>query len=194
MGLDLECMAPGCRNTAPRESDGYCHQHQLTKISITRCSLTQGCIVKRSHFKDECRTVRNESSDRPMTPADMLLPDPLPERDALSPTEHVAVPPSPRTPTIPSQHRIEAPDTQQMIREECDAIREMLLAKNLAYGNSALEPVRIFSRASPVEQILVRIDDKLSRLSKGHEYADEDTIQDLIGYFVLLRIARKVGK
>lgn len=39
----------------------------------------------------------------------------------------------------------------------------MLLAKNAAYGNSALEPVRIFSKADPTEQIRVRIDDKLSR-------------------------------
>jgi hypothetical protein len=47
------------------------------------------------------------------------------------------------------------------------------------------------SQATPVEQILVRIDDKLSRLSKGAGLlaTDEDVITDLIGYFVLLKIA-----
>lgn len=77
------------------------------------------------------------------------------------------------------------------VREELDAIADMLISKNEAYGNSALEPVRVFSRASAEEQLLVRIDDKLSRLQRGHEYADDDTVKDLIGYLVLLRLARK---
>ena len=73
----------------------------------------------------------------------------------------------------------------------CAAIEELLLEKNRAYGNSALDPVRIFSKADPVEQLRVRIDDKLSRIARGHDYADEDTILDLIGYLVLLKIARE---
>ncbi len=40
-----------------------------------------------------------------------------------------------------------------------------------------------------VEQILVRIDDKLSRLSRGSGTETEDVEQDLI--LVLLRIARR---
>lgn len=80
--------------------------------------------------------------------------------------------------------------TRVDIIRECDEIRKLLLAKNDAYGDSALDPVRVFSRASAEEQILVRIDDKLSRLSRGSA-AGEDVVQDLIGYLVLLRIARK---
>lgn len=68
-------------------------------------------------------------------------------------------------------------------------IEKMLIEKNKAYGDSALNPVRVFSRADPQEQIRVRIDDKLSRLAKGHEFKNEDTINDLIGYLVLLKIA-----
>jgi len=79
---------------------------------------------------------------------------------------------------------------QRAIAEECDAIKAMLLEKNRNYGSSALDPVRVFSKASSVEQILVRLDDKLSRLARGNE-ADEDVILDLLGYLVLLRIARK---
>lgn len=71
-----------------------------------------------------------------------------------------------------------------------DAVSAMLIAKNEAYGNSALDPVRIFSKVSTVEQILVRIDDKLSRLARG-DNAGEDVEMDLLGYLVILRIARK---
>lgn len=65
------------------------------------------------------------------------------------------------------------------------ALGEMLLEKNAAYGDSALNPLRVFSRADAAEQIRVRIDDKLSRLARGSD-AGEDVIGDLLGYLVLL--------
>ena len=69
-------------------------------------------------------------------------------------------------------------------------LRDMLLYKNEKYGNSALEPLRIFSKADSIEQIKVRIDDKLSRISNGAgELEDEDTINDLIGYLILLKMS-----
>lgn len=64
---------------------------------------------------------------------------------------------------------------------------EMLVRKNASYGNSALSPVRIFSKSSDIEQIYVRIDDKLSRIKSGSSLG-EDTIMDLIGYLFLLKI------
>ena len=70
-------------------------------------------------------------------------------------------------------------------------ITEMLIAKNRAYGDSALEPVRVFSKTDTIEQLYVRIDDKLSRVQRGHEYPGDDTIFDLIGYLVLLLIAKE---
>lgn len=82
--------------------------------------------------------------------------------------------------------------SQKAIAEVCDEVREMLLAKNRAYGNSALEPLRVFSKATTEEQILVRLDDKLSRLARGAA-AGEDVVLDLIGYLVLLRVARRGG-
>ena len=82
-------------------------------------------------------------------------------------------------------------DSQQKISRVCDEIKNLLLTKNLAYGDSALDPVRFLSRSSPVEQILVRIDDKLNRIKQGSTLLgdDEDVVMDLIGYFVLLKIA-----
>lgn len=86
--------------------------------------------------------------------------------------------------------KAEAVPNGEAIVRECIAIAELLLAKNRAYGDAALNPVRIFSRADAVEQLKVRIDDKLSRLARG-EAAGEDTELDLIGYLILLRVARR---
>lgn len=82
------------------------------------------------------------------------------------------------------------PSMAERIKSKCDEIAEMLIAKNAAYGDSATNPVRIFSRASTTEQLKVRMDDKLSRLARGHA-AGEDTNRDLIGYGVLLLIAEE---
>jgi hypothetical protein len=75
-------------------------------------------------------------------------------------------------------------------------IWDTLIKKNSQYGNSALDPVRIFSRGSTTEQIKVRIDDKLSRIQRRpvDETEDEDTVLDLMGYLALLRIAQKRGE
>ena len=82
-------------------------------------------------------------------------------------------------------------DTQLEIAQMCDSIKTMLLDKNMKYGDSALSPARILSNSSPIEQILVRIDDKLNRIQQGKSNIteDEDVVSDLIGYFVLLKIA-----
>lgn len=87
----------------------------------------------------------------------------------------------------------ELSDTQAQISTICDDIKELLLEKNRKYGDSALNPNRIFSKANAVEQILVRIDDKLNRIQKGAGLLanDEDVVSDLIGYLVLLKIALK---
>ncbi len=73
----------------------------------------------------------------------------------------------------------------------CDDIKELLIHKNRKYGNSALKPNRIFSKSSATEQLLVRIDDKLNRIMKGAGLlaTDEDVVNDLIGYLVLLKIS-----
>jgi len=81
---------------------------------------------------------------------------------------------------------------QKEIEEKCQNICNLLLQKNKSYGNSAIEPIRIFSKTDPIEQINVRIDDKFSRIVKGQEFGTEDTEGDLIGYLILKRIAKKI--
>ena len=68
-------------------------------------------------------------------------------------------------------------------------IKDLLIEKNLKYGNSALEPLGVFSQLSAKEGLLVRIDDKLKRIKNGTlDRDDEDVINDLIGYLILLKI------
>jgi hypothetical protein len=80
--------------------------------------------------------------------------------------------------------------TEKEISRVCDSIKDLLIDKNRSYGNSALDPVRIFSHSDSQEQIHVRIDDKLSRFARGKEYQGDNDIDDLIGYLVLLKVAR----
>jgi len=62
--------------------------------------------------------------------------------------------------------------------------------KNAKYGDAALDPLNIFSKANAVAGIKVRIDDKLKRIKNaGLCDATEDTLQDLAGYLILLMIA-----
>jgi len=68
-------------------------------------------------------------------------------------------------------------------------LRELLVDKNKRYGDSALNPVRIFSKADPLEQLNVRIDDKISRMFYGGDCDPEDVKKDLTGYFILQRVA-----
>jgi len=81
-------------------------------------------------------------------------------------------------------------ESEMKISGICDDIKELLIHKNRKYGNSALKPCRVFSKSSPVEQLLVRIDDKLNRIMQGAGLLanDEDVVNDLIGYLVLLKI------
>lgn len=84
----------------------------------------------------------------------------------------------------------EAPSGKE-INNSCDAIKWLLLKKNIAYGNSALNPIRIFAKSDTVEQLYVRIDDKLNRLKNGKEFVGDNDIDDLLGYLILLKIAIK---
>lgn len=81
--------------------------------------------------------------------------------------------------------------TQQEIYDLGQEITNMLIEKNRKYGDSALNPTRIFSKANAVEQIKVRIDDKLSRVLSGQDDEDEDIDLDLVGYLYLLIIAKR---
>lgn len=88
--------------------------------------------------------------------------------------------------------------TQQAIIDECEFVKQHLLTKNRAYGNSFAEPVQIFAKSSPSEQLNVRIDDKIKRLLNKDGVAKrrvkEDTVLDLIGYLILKRVLKRLSR
>jgi|TARA_B100000424_G_C22941490_1_gene501045 hypothetical protein len=81
--------------------------------------------------------------------------------------------------------------TESKIKSKCKALEKLLVSKNEAYGDSALEPLNVFSAANAISAIKIRIDDKLKRIkNSGLVDATEDTLQDLAGYLILLMIAK----
>jgi hypothetical protein len=86
----------------------------------------------------------------------------------------------------------DAPSGQRIIAE-CLEIAEMLIKKNISYGDSALSPIRIFSQADNQEQIKIRIDDKINRIKNGSGFAGDNDIDDMVGYLILLKIAKRLA-
>lgn len=74
------------------------------------------------------------------------------------------------------------------VRTYLARLADKLIAKNKAYGDAALSPIRIFSKADALEQIRVRIDDKLKRIQTGNPVDTEDSKEDLMGYLTLEQI------
>lgn len=82
----------------------------------------------------------------------------------------------------------------EQIRETFDRIRDEVIQKNCDYGNGLQNPIGIFSK-DPIAGILGRMDDKLSRIaSVGVTDKTEDTLGDLMGYIVHLKIAMATKK
>lgn len=87
------------------------------------------------------------------------------------------------------QYEKEEEPIVKKIEDKCDSIKALLKEKNIKYGNSALDPLRVFSKGSAIEGLLVRCDDKLSRIrTTGLKETGEDQVFDLIGYLILISI------
>lgn len=82
--------------------------------------------------------------------------------------------------------------SEQLLIDEYEYQKALSLKKNVAYGDSALHPLQIFSKLGATEGIRARLDDKLARIQRGDEHAfDENPIDDIIGYLVLLKVAER---
>ena len=69
-------------------------------------------------------------------------------------------------------------------------ITDLLKSKNKAYGNTALNPSNVFSKLDATEAICARLDDKRARIkNKGINDKTEDTVDDIIGYLLLLKMS-----
>lgn len=91
-----------------------------------------------------------------------------------------------KNPTMTDEKQVNA---QEEIINFCEQFKKILLEKNKRYGNSALEPIRVASKLSPEQGILLRIDDKIKRIRNSESPRKNDFI-DLAGYIVLLAIEK----
>jgi|TARA_R110000787_G_scaffold63959_12_gene144838 hypothetical protein len=84
----------------------------------------------------------------------------------------------------------EVNDFAVRLDEEIKNISNLLKQKNKAYGNTALNPINVFSKLNASEAICARLDDKLARIKNtGINDKTEDTVDDLIGYLLLLKMS-----
>lgn len=94
--------------------------------------------------------------------------------------------------TIPSwvETSTHSDDFADKLDKVSSEVVALLKSKNKAYGNTALDPVQIFSRLDATEALCARIDDKIMRIkNKGINDQTEDTVDDLIGYLLLLKMS-----
>ena len=80
-----------------------------------------------------------------------------------------------------------------MTNEEFDNVKKAVIAsigntlieKNKRYGNAALEPINVFYKGNARDSILIRLDDKYSRILNSSELRVND-LYDMLGYLFLL--------
>ena len=87
----------------------------------------------------------------------------------------------------------EMTDTQEKIVEILDGMKDLLLYKNQKYGDSAINPKKVFYKGDATNSILIRLDDKLGRImANPDEKPRTNDVADLIGYCTLLLISMGV--
>jgi hypothetical protein len=85
------------------------------------------------------------------------------------------------------------PPTQQKIHELMGAMKDLLLYKNQKYGDSAINPKKIFYKGDSTNSILIRLDDKIGRVTSNTEEKPRvNDVCDIIGYCTLLLISMGV--
>ena len=79
--------------------------------------------------------------------------------------------------------------TQEKIELVCSNFSTFLKEKNRRYGDSAMAPIKIFSRIDADSQLCNRIDDKLNRIKNNSGPLRKNDLCDVVGYAILLLIA-----
>ena len=80
-------------------------------------------------------------------------------------------------------------ETQKKIADVCDSLKEFLIEKNTRYGNSALEPLKIFGDFDALDLLKIRITDKLMRI-KNSKIDRFNDYADLLGYLTLICVSK----
>lgn len=80
--------------------------------------------------------------------------------------------------------------TQQKIKDILSGMTNLLLYKNKKYGDSAINPKKIFYKGDSTNSILIRLDDKIGRvMSNTEEKPRVNDVADIIGYCTLLLVS-----
>ena len=88
--------------------------------------------------------------------------------------------------------RSETP-TQQKIKDILSGMTDLLLYKNKKYGDSAVNPKKIFYKGDSTNSILIRLDDKIGRvMSNTEEKPRVNDVADIIGYCTLLLVSMRI--
>lgn len=92
-----------------------------------------------------------------------------------------------KTPKVP--YKI-VTETQQKIKDILSGMTDLLLYKNKKYGDSAINPKKIFYKGDSTNSILIRLDDKIGRvMSNTEEKPRVNDVADIIGYCTLLLVS-----
>lgn len=84
-------------------------------------------------------------------------------------------------------------DTQQKLVDVLDGMKNLLLYKNRKYGDSAINPKKIFYKGDSTNSILIRLDDKIGRvMSNPDDKPRVNDVADIIGYCTLLLVSMNV--
>lgn len=84
-------------------------------------------------------------------------------------------------------------DTQQKLIDVLDGMKSLLLYKNRKYGDSAINPKKIFYKGDSTNSILIRLDDKIGRvMSNPDDKPRVNDVADIIGYCTLLLVSMNV--
>lgn len=89
--------------------------------------------------------------------------------------------------------KMKSSNTQDKIKDVLDSMKDLLLYKNQKYGDSAINPKKIFYKGDSTNSILIRLDDKLGRVMANKEEKPRvNDVADIIGYCTLLLISMGV--
>ena len=92
-----------------------------------------------------------------------------------------------KTPKVPCKV---VNETQQKIKDILSGMTDLLLYKNKKYGDSSINPKKIFYKGDSTNSILVRLDDKIGRvMSNTEEKPRVNDVADIIGYCTLLLVS-----
>ena len=82
-------------------------------------------------------------------------------------------------------------ESSDKLKNVYSKLLDLQLYKNVKYGDSALHPIKTFSKLNVEDSICIRLDDKLSRINNNEsDEIRKNDVADIIGYLVLLCISK----